>query len=847
MKNFFTLLMATMVSLSMFAITPAELEKKTDPTGHATKLVEKRLQHKQDVAKVLQMNKLERKAMPKATTDSQQLPAALAPKAKAQNEAITLNYDAFAGMMYYEEEGQWWIGLSCDDWSRDEYGHNLNLEWNAPADNPCGTFTLVDFDYDYTHLTTPFSYGSIHFSEITMTLSHEKVNANLERYTLTATLVGVDGITYEVNAVHENIVPKAEVASVILDATITPGDVDFTLQGKNEELDITLVFRNPDIIGSYGMYMVSWDNSQIIYNGVTVDPLSFKATVNLASHTEDGSLAYVTEVMMLGKDTVDYHFVIAAPLPAPTDTINLTAIDLKVDDSYALWMGSVDFYASTPEFSIRGGWRAESVEEGIYDAAIFLDDAEWNTITSLNAQIEVSLDRNNHWVIDGTMLGNDNKVYNLHLSWSVPEQADTVLVAFEHSAKAKYYPHLDNDIQIYNENDLYSASINVAGVGLGEEFDEEYMNSYFSYLELKDGTALNVAEIVNGKLYQVGDTTKIQADYITFQGVLYQVRLWYVASTPTETVNLNIENAEFILDFEYNGVYNLVGYTEDQQTAVVFTVYATEKEDIPGTFVNDGKFGEFGEGQYDFDASNSYVGKWNADMEMYDLYYMEKGQVVVELDEEDNIIVKASVICENAIQYEIDLTSKYEKPHLEFDSESDPVERIYDANATLIINDQTADYGLISVQIIDEFVSDITALYFMMSEPGTDHLLPAGTYPINDSWFDYTVLASTGIEYDGSVMPSYYAGYADGWLVEPFYFFVSGEVVISYVNNNIRLEINALNSCDIPVHILYDANGGTAVESVMGDHTAATKTIRNGQLLIQREGKTYNALGVQLK
>ena len=849
MKKIFTLLMTMVVTLSLMAIAPTELGKK-DPTGHATKMVEKKMQHHQDVAKVLQLNKLERKAMPKTTTEAKQLPATTAKAQRApqaQNEVTTLQYDAFAAMMYYEEDEEWWIGLSCDDWSRPEYGHNLNLEWKAPADNPCGTFTTEDFVYEYTHLTTPFSYGSIHFTDMTMTLAYEQVNANLERYTLTATLVGEDGITYEVNAVHENIVPKAEVASVILDATITPGDVDFTLQGKNEELDITLVFRNPDIIGSYGMYMVSWDNSQIIYNGVTVDPLSFKATVNLASHTEDGSLAYVTEVKMLGKDTVDYHFVIAAPLPAPTDTINLTAIDLKVDDSYALWMGSVDFYASTPEFSIRGGWRAESVEEGIYDAAIFLDDAEWNTITSLNAQIEVSLDRNNHWVIDGTMLGNDNKVYNLHLTWSVPEQADTVLVAFEHSAKAKYYPHLDNDIQIYNENDLYSASINVAGVGLGEEFDEEYMNSYFSYLELKDGTALNVAEIVNGKLYQVGDTTKIEADYITFQGVLYQVRLWYVASTPTATVNLNIENAEFILDFEYNGVYNLVGYTEDQQTAVVFTVYATEKEDIPGTFVNDGKFGEFGEGQYDFDASNSYVGKWNADMEMYDLYYMEKGQVVVELDEEDNIIVKASVICENAIQYEIDLTSKYEKPHLEFDSESDPVERVYDANATLIINDQTADYGLISVQIIDELVGDITALYFVMSESSEDGLIPVGTYPIESSWWDYTVLASSGMDWDGSVMPSYYAGYADGWLVEPFYFFVSGEVVVTKNDaGELGIEINALNSCDIPVHIVYGPSENSGVENIQ-TITNANKLISNGQLLIIRDGKTYNVLGTQMK
>ncbi len=848
MKKIITLFMAMVVTLSIMAAIPTEFGQKVDPTGHATKLMEKKLQHHQDVTKVLQLNKLERKAMPKINAEKQ-LPAELAKAPQVQNEVITLNYDGFAGMQYYEEDGEWWIGLSCDDWSRPEYGHNLNLEWYAPADNPCGTFTTEDFVYDFTHLMTPFSYGSIMFSEMTMTLSLEKVSDNLERYVLDATLVGEDGNTYVVHAVHENIVPKGEESSAILDATLTRGDWDFTLEGKNEDLDIKLVINNSDVVGNYNMSMVNWDNSHIVYKGATISPISFKAEVNLATHTETGALAYVAEVKMMGNDTVNYHFVIAAPLPAPTDTIDLTAIDLTVDDSYAMWFGTVDFYANTSDFAIRGGWQAEFAEEGTYDAAIFLDDAQMNTITSLNAEVTVTLDADNNWAIEGTMLGSDNKVYNLHLSWSIPEQTDTVVVAFENSAKAKYYPHLDNDIQIYNENDLYRASINVAGVELGGEFDEEYINSFFSYLELKDGTSISVAEIINGKLYQVGDTTKIEADYVTFEGILYQVRLWYVAPTPTETVALNIENAECIVDFEYNQAYNLVGYTEDQQTAFVVTVYATAKEDIPGTFVNDGKFGEFGEGQYDFDASNSYVGKWNAMNEAYDLYYIQKGQFTVELDEEDSITLTASVVCEDAIQYEVTLTSKFVKPHIEFDSESNPVERIYDENATLIINDYTADNSLISVQIIDEVVGDITALYFVAYEADPETVLAEGIYPINDSWWERTVVASTGMEWDGSVIPSYYAGYSDGWLVEPYYFLVSGEVtVVKNEDGELGIEINALNSCDIPVHIVYGMDmETTALPDTRYPISDTRKILQNGQLLIIRNGKAYNAVGVQVK
>ena len=838
MKKFVSLFMAMVVTLAMYAVTPIQSGNKVDPNGRATELADQKLKHNKQVAKVLGMDKVERKAAPATQTS---------PIAKAQQEDITLNYDAFAGMMYYEDEEQWWIGMSCDDWSRTEYGHNLNLEFNAPAASPCGTYTTEDFDYDYTHLTTPLSFGSIHFTDITLTISFEKISANLERYTLTATLVGEDGNTYTVNAKHENIVAKGKVEIYIEDATLTQEDLTFAVEGKNEDLDIKLVVDNSDVIGTYGKNMILWEESKIAYKGTTLSPISFKAIVDLATHTETGALAYLTVINMMGNDTVDYHIILAAPLSAPTDTIELTAIDLEVDDSWAMMFGSIDFYASTPEYSIRGGWQSEFAEEGTYDAAIFLDDASMNTITSLQAKVTVTLDKDNNWAIEGTMLGSDNKVYNLHLTRTIPEQKDTVVVAFETSAQAKYYPHLDNDIQLLHENDQYSASINVSGVELGGEFDEEYIIDFFTYVEVKDGTPITVAEIRDGKLYQVGDTTKLEADFVTFEGVLYQVRLWYVAPTPTKTVQLDIKDAEMIIDYDYNQVYNLVGYTDDMQTAFVVTVYATSKDDVPGTFVNDGMFGKFGEGQYDFDASNSFVGKYNESTESYDLYYIQKGQFTVTLDEEDNVTLTASVVCEDAIQYDVTLTSKYEEPHIEFDAEEGPVERIYGADAEVLINDHSADYGLISVQIIDPVAGDITALYFCYMESDPETIIPEGEHEINDTWYDGTVLASTGMDWEGNVMPSYYAGYADGWLVEPFYFFQTGTVEVTKdTEGKLSFEINALNSCNIPIHIVYNA-ATSGVENTPATVESARKQLRNGQLLIMRDGKTYNVVGIQVK
>ena len=832
--------MAMVVTLSMYAVTPNQLGEKVDPTGRATELANKQQAHRQQMAKALGLNKVERTAAKVAPEANN------APK-KAQNDVITLNYDHFAGMYCVDAElGEWWIGLSCDDESRPEYGHNLNLEWITTGNDPCGTFTTEDFVSDWTHLMTPTGYGSIMFEEMTMTLTREQVNANLERYTLEATLVSESGTTYIVHAVHENIVPKGEVAVYIEDATMTQEAMRFTVEGKNDDLDIKLVVKNYEFIGIYNQGAIDWENSTIAYKGATIDPITFKATVNLATHTETGALAYVTEITMLGKDTMDYHIILAAPLPAPTDTVDLTAYDLTIDDSFALWTGYVDFYANTPEFAIRGGWQAELAEEGTYQASIFLDDANWNTITSLNAEVTVTLDDDNNWAIEATMLGNNNKVYNLHLRWFVPEATDTVVVTFANSAQAKYYPHLDNDIQIYNENDLYRASINVSGVELGGEFDGEYVIDYFSYLEAKDGSPISVAEIKDGKLYQVGDTTKIEADYLTFESILYQVRLWYVAPTPKETVKLDIKDAECIVDYEYNQVYNLVGYTDDMQTSFVVTVYATSKDDVAGTFVNDGMFGKFGDGQYEFDASNSFVGKYNESTESYDLYYIQKGQFTVTLDEEDNITLTASVVCEDAIQYDVTLTSKYEEPHIEFDAEEGTVERVYGSDAEVIINDRTEDYGLVYLQITDTVEGDVTAVYFVLSEPDAETIIPEGTYEINSTWFDGTVLASTGMEWDGSVIPSYYAGYVDGWLIEPYYFFQTGTVdVAKDTEGKLSFEINAVNSCGIPVHIVY-GNMPSSIENI-NVNVDTKKQIVDGQLVIIRNGEAYNVVGARVK
>ena len=51
---------------------------------------------------------------------------------------------------------------------------------------------------------------------------------------------------------------------------------------------------------------------------------------------------------------------------------------------------------------------------------------------------------------------------------------------------------------------------------------------------------------------------------------------------------------------------------------------------------------------------------------------------------------------------------------------------------------------------------------------------------------------------------------------------------------------------DVPVHIVYDGTNGAAVDQVAGPESTAQKRLRDGQLIILRDGKEYNALGMEM-
>ena len=129
-------------------------------------------------------------------------------------------------------------------------------------------------------------------------------------------------------------------------------------------------------------------------------------------------------------------------------------------------------------------------------------------------------------------------------------------------------------------------------------------------------------------------------------------------------------------------------------------------------------------------------------------------------------------------------------------------------------------------------------------------ILPVGTYPINDSYEDNTVMASPG-GYEDYDFPSYlitgfeYNEASNSWSYNTVYYLASGTMEVIGMEGGVQLEIHATTHFGSTVNATYIHSAGEAVEIVTTD-SQTSKSLRNGQLLLQRGEATYTILGTEL-
>ena len=532
----------------------------------------------------------------------------------------------------------------------------------------------------------------------------------------------------------------------------------------------------------------------------------------------------------------------------PIDTIDVVCHDLKLDTDFIGLFGMAYIFANNSEYKLTGAIYADSIPPGTYTNCVMdLKHIETQKkVPAASVTITLAVDANRNCVITGHMIGEDNIYYNLHLSWTPPMATDTVHIAFDTPSSVAYYPDLDHDFMLSNKDDNYDISLDIIGVPMGETFTERNFNIAYCMIanrQTHDTISIAAAE---GRVWQSNDTTYLSANVLGFDSVMYDIDLWYAVPAVIDTQEIHIYDATFYNKLEKDGYFALVGTTADKSIEFAISLLGKTEDDIPGTYINDGVFGGFTGKNYDFinfigGSYSTYIAKWNPDKNDYAVISIEKGNAKVTMDEDKNIMLIGSFIAQDGMQYDITLTTKVDKPRLDYDMTEGAIDCIITSNDTTL-EDNTAKNGSIFFDVRTD--NELLALYFYAETADPDIVIPEGTYYIDESEDYFSVNAS-----DGSIdtYPSCYLT-DDGYTFTSMYFFVSGTVEVKKKQGKLYMEINALNSYNVPAHIIYDATGATKLDNIKEKHIVETEKIMvDGQLFIIHGDKTFNTIGLRVK
>ena len=534
----------------------------------------------------------------------------------------------------------------------------------------------------------------------------------------------------------------------------------------------------------------------------------------------------------------------AQPQANPIDTVDVVCYDLQLNTDFIGLFGMAYIFANNSDYKLTGAILADSIPPGTYTDCMMdlVHIATGKQIPATSVTLNLSVDKNRNCAIAGHMLGEDNILYNLDLSWKTPSTKDTVAIAFDNSAWVAYYPDLGHDFMLSNEDENYDIALDIVQVTMGESFTERNLNIGYCRIankQTKDTIKIAAAE---GRVWQSNDTTYLSTMVTGFDSVMYDIDLWYAVPAVTQTVELNIPNATFYNELASDGYYALVGTTADKQYEFAISLLGNTEEDIPGTYVNDGLFGGFSGAGYDFlhfigGQYTTYIAKWNAEKKDYDIISIEKGETVVEMDDDQNVSLEGWFIGADGVEYKVTLSTKVDKPRIIDDATEGAVDR------TFVNEDELTVEKLAEDEVLLEIMTDrdLLAMWFYVEQIDNEIIIPEGVYPIDYSDDYGSVLAA-----DGSLGRTFYATH-DGEYFTSLYFLVDGTVTIRKKNGKLSFEVQALNSYDVPVHIIYESSATSAVENITTEQTNSQKKMINGQMMIIRNDKKYNVLGSSIE
>ncbi|MBR5573425.1 MAG: hypothetical protein IKW35_02925 [Paludibacteraceae bacterium] len=857
MKKIFTLILVACLSLVAFAQTTLTSQPQALKAIMAKEHLSNTLQSKHQPAQPTQ----QRVAAKQTTEWGTYSASAKAPANLTGLDTTEVHFPSFYEDPYFYEPCEWYFVLR-----NERYQFIFDIVNNTNPQSMAGTYTEKDIDEWFSWCMFPEANGDTHYYKTCeLTIQEDKVSENLIKYTVDAVVLATCGIGgpeygyFKIHAEHKVINAKSKMDVALYNCSVIPEEDRWSIKGEDSDIAVDLTFfTETGIDGYYTHKLLDDENSKIVHNGKEKGIMDLEGVIYGAENIY-GGLTYIFMFETLTTDTCFYNVAMEAPVVAK-DTIEITSTNTIINDAYGMTDQTILVDASTAEYEINAAYNASKIttpaEYSTGSSYVYLTDLKTGQlIESIICNLKITGNKLQGFQVEIRMLGTDYNYYIMHLSYGVPAVKETKVLDFKNISKTMYYIDVLGlkELQIANFNGEYSVSFDILYIDqvMGGEFDMSNMFADQTFLihHVNDNgnvydSPVKPAEF-GGKIWQQNDTTFLTASILGFDSIQYEISMFHTLPTPTEVVTYTfdgLENEEAVLftNAISSGIFILDGMSDDGDLMAKVNVERIENNSIEGTFYNDGKFDHT-----DFYPTDTWVKIWNPTTREYEEYSVQKGTMTVTV--ENNILTAvASFLCDNAVQYDLTFITTYARERIIFDTEEGEMDYTFPTNAEVYITDFVDGYGIIQLIIADAYYA--VDFYFNADAMDPTIGVPAGVYPINPSFDSGTVLACKGVLPDGPAQ-SYFCGLdAEGYL-DPLqlYCLVDGTVTVENVGGKLKVEVDAVNSYDVPVTLHYVAAGTTAVENVNKDNIQVAKRLVNGQLLIIRNGETYNATGALVK
>ena len=737
-----------------------------------------------------------------------------------------------------------------------------------------GIYSNYIWQYDESNTRTLAKYT---FEEIELVVAYESLSGLIQQLNIDAKIKAVDkqgNVAYfTIHADREDVFARDTVQLEVAQADVYEilGDSAFVMQGTTADgTRVSVSLLTPTFPGQG--YYLSYFNRPLTFveyykDGDTVRYEAIKDDQGLAADVDNADNKQVgkkfdMDARFLAADTVLYMVKMHHDLPDPKDTVEIEINNMVIDDSNAADGGGYyvdgytdDYHVELLTLSISGTHEspnmAASIQRLTYDNQANLMEM-WGKVTYTT--------KGDSTTVYAEVIANDHVLYKINMCSRMDAVTDTIVKVMP--GHCTVVTDQQGGWQFYQEADSFAVST----VFYADDLREE---DYYA----RNGDILTTATFfyrkgagqkwIEERLADVTchvrpnatqDTVFFVAEMTTYVGRMYEVHMAYYKPVPKDTVDVTIDKCKFSDGRETNGSWTLFGMSEDEQ---YFVMISPRGDSIEGRWEKDFMFTRF---DFDYNYQAFYIITEGEDGQLQQASVDFVDGWLESRLKNDTIFAEAEFLCtdDNYYRFHLAVDTRYRLAY-DCDDKEEALDFEYKETDRCYVSDVAhKEYNMLywvgNSYHEGEKTGLLTQVVFYSDEKDPDITIPEGVYPIDYSEESGTVLASYGVQTNGAY-PSLAAWFEDTMikdgvvkdLLQPLYFFTQGQVTVKKLDGKrISIEVEAMNSYDVPIHITYEGAPVTAVEETYIDEqndALATKFIQDGALYIQRGERVYNVLG----